>query len=904
MTCARFGALAMLVALPLAARAAEESGGDSASRKAAKTAGEASIAAKQAGPSIDADQLSKLPKLTKAAKVEYPKEAIGKSGEVEVKLLVDLDDSGAVTGAAVVEPEKPTGLGFEEAALTAAYDLAFEPAELGGKPVPVQINYTFKFIPPKPPAPEPEPAKAEAAPKPKPAPVENFTGTLVERGTRLPLSGILVTVYRPEGEAPVGFEATTDGKGVFHFFDLEPGTWKVRIEPSAYYPVRTSEEIVKGERTSVTYYVERGSYNPFDVVVEAKRERKEVSRTVIESAVIEKMPGAMGDPLAVIQNFAGVARAQAGSGQIMIRGSGPYDTAYFVEGTAIPNVYHFGGLRSVIPTGMIDSLQFYPGNFSPYYSFVTGGVVDLDLKKPKPKRIGGYLDLNLLDGGFYLEVPVGAKATVALAARRSWMDVIINAVLPSDLPVASLQLPRYYDYQLLTTYRPAPAHELRLFLFGSDDRFEVITKNGGAAGSIAVGNQVGWSSTFYRALAAYKYVPSDNFVNTFRASVGRDIQNIRFFNFILDQTVDIVHVRNTARYEWSKRLALSVGFDGGYGRLSGLFNVPYPPQEGQNAEADTNWTNIRHEEISGDNYVIAGAFAELEFKPLPGLLLLPGIRFDYFSQTSEADVAPRFTARYDLTGKLTLKGGVGLFYQAPTIDQTDKVFGNPDLKNQYAIQYSAGVEWRPLKNIIFDATGFYKDLRKWVSVTQGSLSNDASAARYDNNGKGRAYGLELVAKHELTKRFTGWLAYTLMRSERMDSGTDYWRLFQYDQTHILTMVGSYQLPRNWQIGGRFRFVTGNPTTPVASSSFDSSLNQYQPIYSGKYSTRVPAFHQLDIRLDKTWIYNKWIFTAYVDLQNVYNRSNPEQTEFNYNYQKSQYTNGFPIYPIIGLRGEL
>jgi TonB family protein len=373
----RCAALALLVVmLPAVSHSAEEAGGGD-SRQAAQNAGAATIAGKDPGLAIEADQLSKPPKLTKQAKVDYPKQALGQAGEVEVILLVDLDDKGTVVGAAVDEPKTTTGLGFEEVALTAAYDLAFEPAEVAGKPVPVQIVYKFKFVPPKPPAPEP-PKVAQPEP-PKPAPVENLTGTLVERGTRLPLAGILVTVYRTEGDLPVGFEATTDAKGGFHFYDLEPGSWKVRIEPSAYYPVRTSEEIVKGERTNVTYYVERGSYNPFDVVVEAKRERKEVSRTVIESAVIEKLPGAMGDAIAVVQNFAGVARAQVGSGQIMIRGSGPHDTAYFLDGTSIPNIYHFGGIRSVIPTGMIDTLQFYPGNFSPYYSGANGGIVDIDL---------------------------------------------------------------------------------------------------------------------------------------------------------------------------------------------------------------------------------------------------------------------------------------------------------------------------------------------------------------------------------------------------------------------------------------------------------------------------------------------------------------------------------------------
>jgi TonB family protein len=900
MSFSKIGVLVVLIALPLPAQAAEESGGGADNHQSAENAA-ANFGVKENGPAIDADQLSKLPKLTKPAKVEYPKEAIGKTGEVEVSLLVDLDDTGAVTGAAVVEPKTPTGLGFEEAALTAAYDLAFEPAEVAGKPTAVQIVYKFKFVPPKPPA--PEPPKAVEVEKPKPVPVENFTGVLVERGTRLPLAGILVTVYRTEGEIPVGFEATTDAKGNFHFFDLGPGTWKVRIEPSAYYPVRTSEEIVEGERTQVTYYVERGSYNPFDVVVEAQRERKEVSRTVIESAVIEKLPGAMGDPLAVIQNFAGVARAQAGSGQIMIRGSGPADTAYFLDGTMIPNIYHFFGIRSVVPTGMIDNLQFYPGNFSPYYSWVTGGIVDIDTKKAKPKRVGGYVDLSILDGGFYLEIPLGDKASLAIAARRSWLDYVIKAALPSDLPVSGLQLPRYYDYQLSANYRPAPAHDLRLFVFGSDDRFGVIFNNGGVGGSVAVGNQFQLSTTFYRVLATYKYVPNDHFENTIRLSQGRDAQVTEFFNYAIDYTTDITHFRDTARYQWSKRLALTAGLDILYARVSGLFNVPNPPEEGQSS-SDINYQKVLHEEISGANYYIPGFFAELELRPLKNWLILPGIRCDYWSETSQFTAAPRLTSRYDLTNQVTLKGGVGLFYQQPQISQSDKVFGTPTLKDERAIHYSAGVEWKPLKHIILDATGFYKDMSSMVSITQASLNGDNSAPRYDNNGKGRAYGLELVAKHELTKRFTGWLAYTLMRSERMDSGTDTWRLFEYDQTHILTVIGTYQLPRNWQIGSRFRYVTGDPTTPVTSSVFDSSTNTYTPIYSSKYSARVPAFHQLDVRLDKTWIYNKWIFTAYVDLWNVYNRANPEQVEFNYNYQKSTYTTGFPILPIVGLRGEL
>ena len=896
-----FVAAFLVLVLPLASAHAAEESGEKESKAAAARTGEAGLAGREAGPTIEAGELSKQPKLIRQAKVAYPPEAVGKVTEdVRVTLLIDLDDKGLVTGAAVIEPKTPTGLGFEEAALTAAYDLSFEPAELAGKPTAVQINYVFTFPVPRPPAPPPPPAPVVE--KPAPVPVENFTGVLVERGTRQTLAGILVTVFRTEGEKPVGFENITDAQGNFRFFDLAPGEWKVRIEPPSYYPFRTTEEIRAGEKTQAKYYVERGSYNPFDVVVEAKRERKEVSRVIIESAVIEKMPGAAGDPLAVIQNFAGVARAQAFSGEIIVRGSAPADTKFFFDGTQVPNVYHFGGLRSVLPVGMIDNLEFYPGNFSPYYSDATGGIVDVGVKKLKPKKVGGYADVNLFDSGVYLEIPLGQKAAVAVAARRSYIDYLLNAAIPSDAPFTSITLPRYYDYQLIANYRPTPAHDLRLFVFGSDDRFEVVLRNTRSIGTTLVGNQIADATSFYRGLLTYKYIPNERFENTIRLSQGKDSFDVQFFNYYLIFDVNFTHFRDTARYEWSKGLALVGGVDIQYGRVTGDFNVPGPPQEGQN-ESDVLRGPVLHQALNNKGYIQpAGFFTELEWKPIPQLLLLPGIRFDYFSAVSQFTTAPRFTTRFELTKQLTLKGGVGLFYQTPSFDQTDSVFGNPALKCERAIHYSAGAEWKPRPHIVLDATGFYKDLSNMVSLNPAYLNGDQSVPRYDNNGLGRAYGLELVAKHELTAKFAGWLAYTLMRAERRDSGSTSYRLFQYDQTHILTIFGSYSLPRNWQIGTRFRYVTGDPTTPAIGSILNAS-GTYDPIYGAKYSERIPAFHQLDIRVDKRWIFNAWMLTAYLDLQNVYNRANPEQMQYNFNFKKSQVQQGLPIYPILGVKGE-
>jgi len=176
---------------------------------------------------------------------------------------------------------------------------------------------------------------------------------------------VLVTVFRDgEDGKPIGFETTSDAKGGFRFFDLAPGLWKFHLEVPGYYPYRTTEEIKTGEVLAVKYFVEKGSYNPFDVTVVAPRPKKEVSRTVVSAQEIEHVPGTFGDPLNVLQNFPGVARTGGLlGGLLVVRGSLPQDTRFAVDGTDVPIVYHFDNLRSVLPLGMIDSWSSTPGTF-------------------------------------------------------------------------------------------------------------------------------------------------------------------------------------------------------------------------------------------------------------------------------------------------------------------------------------------------------------------------------------------------------------------------------------------------------------------------------------------------------------------------------------------------------------
>ena len=153
------------------------------------------------------------------------------------------------------------------------------------------------------------------------------------------------------------------------------------------------------------------------------------------------------------------------------------------------------------------------------------------------------------------------------------------------------------------------------------------------------------------------------------------------------------------------------------------------------------------------------------------------------------------------------------------------------------------------------------------------------------------------------KEFFAWVAYTYQRSLRTDRPDEDERLFDFDQPHILTAVASYTFEYDWVLGARFRLVSGNPNTPIIGGLFDSKSDVYLPVYGATNRERFQVFHQLDIRLDKTWTFDEWTLNTYLDVQNVYNQANQEGWRYNYNFKEKQIISGLPILPILGLKGE-
>ena len=167
-------------------------------------------------------------------------------------------------------------------------------------------------------------------------------------------------------------------------------------------------------------------------------------------------------------------------------------------------------------------------------------------------------------------------------------------------------------------------------------------------------------------------------------------------------------------------------------------------------------------------------------------------------------------------------------------------------------------------------------------------------------GRGRAYGLELFARRELGP-VTGWIAYTYARSYRTGDPRRDDRYYPYvlDQPHVLTALATLPLGTKWRVGGRFRFASGNPITPVAGAYVNAKM-EWTAVDGAILSERLPAFAQLDLRIDRLWRRRTATWTLYLDIQNVTNRLNPEGVTYSDDFMRRSYTRGLPICPSLGL----
>ncbi len=792
--------------------------------------------------------------------------------------------------------------------LLAAILAAAIPLPSSAAPPPGVINQPVSDPDPDPdpdpvPAPDPDPDPGAEPPAEPPAETEPpaatgiVHGVIRDRDTGLPLPG--VSVYLTE----TGAVAITDETGRFELTGVAAGRASiVAIDPS--YKKGSARVVVpaSGPAPALDVALVPLNLRADEILVEVERQRQAAGETLLRREEITRVPGARGDMLQAVQSLPGIAKVDQIGPQdgLVIRGSSPADSRIFVDGFEIPILYHFGGIQSVIPSEMIDSLTYTPGGFGVEYGKASAGIIDVRTRSGS-KDYSGFGEVSFINTAGLAQGPIGKKGNFTAGVRRSYIDALIPLVVSED-DLSFTTLPVYYDYQARAEYRPSSHLTLSSFFFGTDDQLELATTEpdpedpeGEATGRFYNHTRF----TYLIGSAAYQRGPVRN-----RLSLMAGTQ-LESFEIGSDRYLRLeqqkLGARDEGRVQVTDEIALIAGGETQYHMADNKARRPRPPKEGD--PSDPNFIDDPLITAAQEyTFVDAAGWGAVELAPLSWIKATGGVRTDWFGRNDALVVQPRGQVRTQVAPTTALLGAVGLYTRPP--DSNDETIQTTDIEPERSIQYSLGVEQKLGRGLELTTTGFYMDRSDLIVFAQGNRTtqmDDDGAGTYSNEGEGRTYGAEALLRLR-TDDFFGWIAYTLSRSERRDHPMDAERLFDYDQTHNLVLVASYKLGK-WQLGGRFQYATGSPYTPVTGSTFMSDANEYQPTYGAINSERNPANHQLDLRVDRFFQFDSWKLAAYLDVANVYMNAPVVDRDYSYDYSEREETTGIPILPSIGVRGE-
>jgi TonB family protein len=861
-------------------------------------------AAPALGDEAKRPKLTKPPRLISFVEAPYPESEKAAGQQASVILQIAISATGSVDGVSVV---KSAGSAFDAAAVAAVQQFRFEPAEVDDKPAPIRIQYRYEFVL-----------------KPEAPTTGILEGTVRVRGSHAPLAGVRLEL---EG----GQTTETDADGHFNFNDLAPGPHRVTLSRADLKALQTEETVVAGEKLQASYDVDLApaqaaatgdEADDLEIVIVLPTLTKQVVSVKVDADQARRVAGTQGDVLKIVENMPGVARASAGSGQVVVWGASPEDTRVYVDDVRVPLLYHFGGLRSVVHTDLVQSVELLPGGYGATYGRGLGGLITVDTRDPDVKRRHAAVQVDLLDASVSSSGKIAGPWTYGIAARRSHLDDTLAAATDKDLG-EFFPIPHYYDGQLKLRRNLGEKRYVEVGGLLSSDN---VSRNVGSVDP-AERKQETKDLKFERVFLRYVSTGADGSETRITPWFGRDRSSLTAsFGGTpteLSTRSRQYGLRLSHAHRISPLLTGSVGLDleaaSATSKRAG--SVSTPPREGdartfgQPPSSEIN--SSAWKTISGS----AAPYVEGDFGLIGGQLhIVPGMRLEPFliaidsrapseggqpktgAYTSDLALQPRLSVRYAPSERASFKAAWGRYYQAPQAEDQSPVFGNPLLSVANATHYLVSSQVTVAAKLSAETTAFY-------SRSDGlAVRNPSSAPLLGQTllgaGEGRAFGAQFLLRRDLSHGFFGWIAYTLMRAERRDSPSSNWRLFDFDQTHVLTALASYELGLGFDVGARFRYATGYPRTPVVGSYFDSRRNLYEPVLGTRNSIRIPDFAQLDLRISKTFKIAGTKAEVYADVQNVTNRDNAEELVYNQDYSQRRNIRGLPLLPVLGARWEL
>jgi hypothetical protein len=594
---------------------------------------------------------------------------------------------------------------------------------------------------------------------------------------------------------------------------------------------------------------------------------EEPSRTAtLSRAEVRQVPGAFGDPFRAIDIMPGVTPIVSGLPFFFVRGAPPGDVGYYLDGIRVPYLFHVGVGPSVIHPALVDRVDLYPGGYPARFGRFSGGIISGETVAPSDELHGEY-NLRLFDAGALVETPfAGGRGTAMVGGRYSFTTLLFS-LLSTDAVLG------YWDYQARVSYDWTPRDRIGVFAFGGYDNLGQKLTDGTT--------QTFFNTTFHRVDLRYEHRIDERGTMRTAVTVGEDLTNLGNDTGVMMRD-RLIGARTEIAYRVSPAALVRVGTDA--------------QADAYDVAIDTSQLGPTQRAAAGSYPsradLAAGLRGDVVLGVMRGFEVTPGARLDLYGSEGATAIAldPRLAMRTTLTPRAKLLAALGIAHQAPAFVFPVPGFQPGGLRGglQQAVQESMGIEVDLGDSTTATATVYHNGFfnmsdalgvmqrqpggcppgsfpadtlagdtaaqpsgtpRCGQRFTPGTLGSDRSGGggqgaespgvqqtvrAIEGRTNGTAYGFELFIKRQLTKRFGGFLSYTLSRSTRTYGGQSFTAAF--DRTHVLNAAVAYDLGRKWRAGTRVTFYTGLPKAPDPTDP----------------STRLASFFRLDLRLEKRW----------------------------------------------------
>ena len=720
-------------------------------------------------------------------------------------------------------------------------------------------------------------------------PVHQVKGTVIDKSSRQPLEFINVMI--------VGLNkgGVTNAEGKFSIGQVPPGIYRLQASAIGYKTVTTPEYILSTRDLHIQIEMEENQTELEGVTVTASPFRRDiespVSLRIIGLQEIEKSPGANRDISRIVQSYPGVAFSPIGyRNDLIVRGGSPSENRFYLDGVEIPNINHFstqgasGGPVGILNADLIREVNFYTGAFPTDKGNALSSVLDFklrdgDMERNSLKATLGASEVSLASNGH-----LGKKTSYLVSVRQSYLQFLFDML---GLPF----LPTFTDAQFKLKTRFDARNELTVLGLGGIDKMKLNTKADDEDNEYILSYLPKIQQETFTLGAVYRHyagahvqsvVASHSYLNNrntkYQQNDESDPDHLMLRLRSTEQNTQLRLENSSSFRNWK----VTVGTSLDYSQYS---NTTF-----QKVYTDRAQTFDYHTYLGIMRW---GLFGTINYTSIDERFTASlGLRADANNYSAAMkdlsdQLSPRLSLSYQLTEHWSLSGNAGLYYQLPPYTALGFKNNNGLYANKYALRYmqvsqgSVGLNWR--KGDIFEVSveGFYKDYDKIpLSVADGipltCKGNDYGVIGNElltSTAQGRSYGAELLLKWLIAKKLNLASSFTLFKSEyRTDKESEY-IASAWDNRFIFNLRGTYNLPRHWSVGMKVSCIGGAPYTPYDAdkSSLVTAWNaQGKPYYDyTRYNEeRLPAFTQVDIRIDKTFYLKRCMLGFYIDLQNI------------------------------------